>query len=175
MSLQCIDLGSGEVWLPECSVPIRPLMPMQEFLDSFSALGAVEGGHCSDDKVINSTGGFGRTMRLGTLPFFVSCIFRGHRQSAKPRPLIYLQLIPVGADWRRGSGFLWKIRQFFGMRSTYPTPVAFGTLDAQRAIYENWLYETLGQGNPRQAYPWGRISLEDWRRESWYINIEFFG
>ena len=115
--------------------------------------------------------GFGRTFEVGDLHFLITPAF-GDVQGAAERGLVTINLVAVKSSWKQGHGLFWKLRSFLGLKGTWPQ--SFNSMEAEHSVLEEWLGQSVGQYVEKKMYSWGRVSMLDFRFESYYLFIEYF-
>ena len=166
-----VDAQTGEIWLAEDVAPIRPLMTLEEFLESFEPLDAFR-----TDVAQNPfpTCGFGRTFRNGDQHFTVAGQFSDSRPTCTPQ-LRIVRLFATRSAWsRKKAGVLLRLRRMF---SSNPMLIGlargYHTMEQQLAVYESWMSASVGQAKHEQAYSWGHLKLMNSRNECYHLQFEF--
>jgi hypothetical protein len=178
MANQGIDPRTGEIWLAECTAPIRPFTPLQDFLQKFESFGAFrDPAQLKQQTQIPLSPfpicRFDRTFCVGGVHFSIALQFSDIRKSA-PR-LQNIRMFARRAKWKRDTGFLVKVRRFVSSNPLMVgLPQGFDSMDEQRSVYEKWLRDTVAQTVHEQMYPWGYLRLLNSRNECYHLQLDYF-
>jgi hypothetical protein len=166
-----VDATTGEIWLEESTAPIRPLMPLPQFMETFEPLGVAR-----MDMAMNPFPqcAFGRTVCVGDQLFSVSSQFSDSRSTRTP-DLRIVRLFAMRSAWKRKqAGVLLALRRFFSSKPRMVgLPQGYRSMEKQRVIYESWLSRTVGQTSHEQTYIWGHLKLVNSRNECYFLQFEF--
>ena len=171
MAQHGIDTKTGEIWLAESATPIRPLMALQEFMETFESLGAFR-----SDVARNPfpTIGFDRTHSIAGQHFSVAGQFSDTRSAHTPS-LRIVRFFATRSAWRRKeAGVLLSLRRFFSSNPLMVgQPQRFRSMEKQRAVYDSWLTRIVGQTTHEQEFVWGKLKLINSRNECYHLQFEF--
>lgn len=173
MAKHGLDLSTGEIWLDECASPIRRHMSLDEFLQTFSSIGAfrnptqsnverlgwpkpppichIKNTVCLLDTHLSISMQFSKdtTPTLSNIRMFV-----------RPRP--WSGIGPIRRLLRRLSG-----NPLTGM------PKGFRSMKQELKAYEQWLHAATGRTEHHQTYPWGELRLINSRNECYLFQINY--
>ena len=159
-----IDVRTGEIWLVESTAPIRPLMALPEFMQTFAPLGVAR-----IDMAMNPFPqcAFGRTVCIADQHFSVQAQFSKKTSTSTPGcevrvsspwgqlneepstripDLRFLRLLARRSAWKRPAGkrkqsrLLLAVRRLFSSKSlAINLRQGYESMEEERVVYESWL------------------------------------
>ena len=175
MSRHGLDLSTGQIWLDECAKPIRPFMSLDEFLHTFSAVGAFR-----DPAQLN------RPPLPGWPPPPPICHFKKTFCLLDTYLSISLQFSPdenptlrnIRMFVRRQElsgkiGFFARIRRAVTGSILAGMPKGFRSRKKELETYEAWLLAATGKNDHQQTFPWGELMLVDYRGDCYLFQINY--
>lgn len=152
-----LDRETGEIWMTECKVPIRPRMTVKEFLAAFASS---QGVHCGEAMCI-----FRGTRCVGGTHFHLHLYFDADEQiDAEEQKLRSVWMFYSTRRWEPPTGW----------RKWLPTFSPIIGNEADELACKTWLRAHVSQTLPEQLYRWGYLRLRFWRSEDPYIQVEYF-
>jgi hypothetical protein len=179
MADQGIDSTTGTIWMAECTMPLRPLVSLHEFLQEFEPFGIYRdpGQHPHQPELPTDacpTYKFDRTFNVAGLDFLISVGFSDLRAATSPK-LRVTRMFALGSKWKRETSLLSRLMRFSPLSSpTVKAPERLGAMEEQRLAYEKWLRDTRVQTAHEQTHRWGSVKLLYGRHECFHLQVDYF-
>lgn len=164
-------MSSGEICFDECEVPIRPRMPLEDFLTAFTPMGAFREPRMPALEKMNwpqppPICRFGKTLCLLKTHLLISLQF----SKVEPHVLSSIRMFVHPKRWK-GVSFLARLRRWLTGKLIWE-PMSFKSPHQQRELCERWLLAATGKTEHQQTFPWGTLTLHD-LQDSHFFQINF--